>query len=161
MGEITKYFGEIIVITAVSGLLLTAAPEGGLKKYLKFIISVALTASLLVPLLSVAVSLPKVFLGASGLGDGGETAVTAGESALLDVSAKELEGAICDYVANKYGLDRGQLRCRVTLDASDTSAVRIVKIRLFLPQDCRREEIRRALLEMFLYQSEIEIGEVT
>ena len=34
MSEILSYFGEIIVITAISGILFTVAPEGNVKKYI-------------------------------------------------------------------------------------------------------------------------------
>lgn len=160
MREFASYFGEIIVITAVSGLLFTAAPEGNMKKYIKFVISVALVAALTVPLLSIAASLPKVLLSGSVPAEVGAAEGRA-ENILVDASKKELEDAIVSYVAEKYGLLRGQMRCDLVLDTSDISAIRIVKIRLIVPRGCDKEEIRRGLSEMFLYQSEIEIGEVT
>ena len=38
MSEILSYFGEVIVLTAVSGILFAVAPEGNVKKYINFML---------------------------------------------------------------------------------------------------------------------------
>ena len=61
MKEWIAYFGEIIVITAVSGLIYHIAPEGAMKKHLHFVISLCVLVSLAVPIFSIVTELPEIF----------------------------------------------------------------------------------------------------
>ena len=61
MREWTSYLGEIVLITAVSGLLYTVSPEGNLKKHLQFVISLCIVVALAVPMFSMIVDLPEIF----------------------------------------------------------------------------------------------------
>ena len=58
MSEILSYFGEVIVLTAVSGILFAVAPEGNVKKYINFIISVCILAAVVAPMISAVTNLP-------------------------------------------------------------------------------------------------------
>ena len=61
MREWISYLGEIVLITAVSGLLYNVSPEGNLKKHLQFVISLCIVVSLAVPMFSTVMNLPEIF----------------------------------------------------------------------------------------------------
>ena len=58
MSEIISYFGEVIILTAVSGVLFVVAPEGNVKKYINFVISICILAAIVAPMITAAVNLP-------------------------------------------------------------------------------------------------------
>ena len=59
MSDILSYFGEIIILTAVSGILFMVAPEGNVKKYINFAISICILAAIVAPMISAVVHLPE------------------------------------------------------------------------------------------------------
>ena len=61
MKEWIAYLGEIIFITAVSGILYHIVPEGTMKKHLHFVISLCVLVSLAVPIFSLVMELPEIF----------------------------------------------------------------------------------------------------
>ena len=160
MKEWITYFGEIIVITAVSGLLYHIAPEGAMKKHLHFVISLCVLVSLAVPMFSVVTELPKMF--EKGFEEVKNMEDVTGESvteSLIAASKSEIEEAIASYISEVYGIDRGHISVACVLDAQDPSAIGISEICIILGGDVRAdtEEIRRELDEMFLGKSEITV----
>ena len=59
--EWITYLGELILITAVSGLLSHIVPEGNMKKHLQFVISLCVLVALAVPMFSMVMELPEIF----------------------------------------------------------------------------------------------------
>ena len=160
MKEWIAYFGEIIVITAVSGLIYHIAPEGAMKKHLHFVISLCVLVSLAVPIFSIVTELPEIFEKGfeevKGMEDMTNEDLT---ESLIAVSKREIEEAVASYISEVYGIDGGSISVGTVLNAEDPSAIEISEIRVVLAGDVSAdtEEIRRALDEMFLGKSEITV----
>ena len=160
MKEWITYFGEIILITAVSGLLYHIAPEGAMKKHLHFVISLCVLVSLAVPMFSVVTELPELFeKGFEEVKDREE--ITNGDltESLIAVSKKELEEAVASYLSEVYGITRERISVQTVLNAEDPSAIEISEVNVVLRGDVRADvdEIRRALEDMFLGKSKITV----
>ena len=160
MKEWITYFGEIIFITAVSGLLYHVAPEGAMKKHLHFVISLCVLVSLAVPMFSIVTELPEIF--EKGFEEVKQMEdVTGAEvtESLIAASKSEIEGAIASYISGVYGIDGGSISVETVLNAEDPSAIEIREICVILVGEARAdtEEIRRELYEMFLGKSEITV----
>jgi len=160
MKEWITYFGEIILITAVSGLLYHIAPEGAMKKHLHFVISLCVLVSLAVPMFSVVTELPELFeKGFEEVKDREE--ITNGDltESLIAVSKKELEEAVASYLSEVYGITRERISVQTVLNAEDPSAIEISEVNVVLRGDVRADvgEIRRALGDMFLGKSKITV----
>lgn len=94
MSEILSYFGEIIIITAISGILFTVAPEGNIKKYINFIISVCVLAAIVAPMISVVSKLPeKIRLEEWKYEEAGAEESEKIENAVINASKKEKVGS--------------------------------------------------------------------
>ena len=149
-----------MLITAVSGLLYHIAPEGAMKKHLHFVISLCVLVSLAVPMFSVVTELPELFgKGFEEVKDREE--VTNGEltESLIAVSKKELEEAVASYISEVYGIAREHISVQTVLNAEDPSAIEISEVNVVLRGDVRADadEIRRALVDMFLGKSKITV----
>lgn len=161
MNHWMTYFGELILITAVSGLLYHAAPEGNLKKHLHFVISLCVLVTLAVPMFSVLTELPEVFEEGFEQVKTEESAANAQwEETVIDASKQEIERALRAYLSEVYGLDAERIAARIVLDDEDRSAIEIKSIEIVLYGDVQAsaDEIRRALEEMFLGQSKITVS---
>jgi hypothetical protein len=160
MKEWIAYFGEIIVITAVSGLIYHIAPEGAMKKHLHFVISLCVLVSLAVPIFSIVTELPEIF--EKGFEEVKEMEDMTNEDlteSLIAVSKSEIEEAVASYISEIYGIAGESISVETVLNAEDPSAIEISEIRVVLAGDVSTdaEAIRRALDEMFLGKSEITV----
>lgn len=153
------YLGEIILITAVSGLFYHIAPEGNMKKHLQFVISLCVLVALAVPMFSMVMELPRIFEESFEEVKGEESA--KGEQlteSLIAVSKQEIEAAIASYISEVYGIAPGKISVETVLDAEDPESIEIREIRVILRDaEANTEKIRRALDEMFLGKSEISV----
>lgn len=160
MSEILSYFGEIIVITAISGILFTVAPEGNVKKYINFIISICILAAIVAPMISVVSKLPeKIRLEEWKYEEAGAEESEKVENAVIQASKKEIEGAICSLISSKFDLDDKGLTCEIELDAKDPSNVEITEIRIVVPAGTNKEKIRDYIDDMFLGKSIVVVSE--
>ena len=159
MSEILSYFGEIIVITAISGILFTVAPEGNVKKYINFIISICILAAIVAPI-SVVSKLPEIIrLVEWKYEEAGAEESEKVENAVIQASKKEIEGAICSLISSKFDLDDKELTCEIELDAKDPSNVEITEIRIVVPAGTNKEKIRDYIDDMFLGKSIVVVSE--
>lgn len=161
MSEILSYFGEIIVITAVSGILFTVAPEGNIKKYINFIISICILAAIVAPMISMVSKLPdKIRIEAGKLEEAGAEESQKMENAVVNASKKEIESAICAFIASKFGLEEDTVACEIELDTRDSSNIEITKISIQIPAGKNKDKIRNYIDDMFLGRSIVVVSEV-
>ena len=160
MKEWITYLGEMILITAVSGLLYHNAPEGTMKNHLHFVISLCVLVSLAVPMFSVVTELPKIFE-KSFEQVKSEEDVTNGEltESLIAVGKRNIEDALVSYISAVYGIAPEKISVETALDAEDPSAIEISEIRVTLRGEtgADTDALRRALDEMFLKKSKITV----
>ena len=160
MSEILSYFGEIIIITAISGILFTVAPEGNIKKYINFIISVCVLAAIVAPMFSVVSKLPeKIRLEEWKYEEAGAEESEKIENAVINASKKEIESAICSLLSSKFDLDAKEIACEIELDAKDPSNIEITEIRIVIPAGKSKEKIRNYIDDMFLGKSVVVVSE--
>lgn len=160
MSDILSYFGEIIILTAVSGILFMVAPEGNVKKYINFAISICILAAIVAPMISAVVHLPEsIRYEEEAWEDVSAENFEDIENAVVKASKDEIEQAICSYICAKYGYTKGRVTCEIELDARDISNIEITTIALVLPPSENEEKIQRELEEMFLGRSTILVSE--
>lgn len=160
MQEITAYFGEIIVITAISGILFTAAPEGNIKKYINFVLSVCILAAVIAPMLGVIAKLPsEIRYREDDFKDVSADEKEHLESALVSASKKEIERAIGSLVCTKFGFDDRSVTVDITLDDRNKEAIEIIKIQITVPDGTKKKEISSYMSDMFLGKSKILVEE--
>lgn len=161
MREWISYLGEIVLITAVSGLLYTVSPEGNLKKHLQFVISLCIVVSLAVPMFSMIMDLPEIF--EKSFEEAEREEVNTNEEltdSLISVSKKEIEKAIVSYIAGKYAIEEEEISVETVLDTQNPESIEIREIHVVIGGECSVsfEKIRNDLDEMFLGKSLITVS---
>ena len=158
--EWITYLGEIILITAVSGLIYHIAPEGNMKKHLHFVISLCTLVALAVPMFSMVMELPEIF--EEGFEEVKAEENMTGEQlteSLIAVSKKEIETAIVSYISEIYGILPADISVETVLNAEDPEAIEISRILVVLrDESADTGMIRRALSDLFLGQSEVSVS---
>ncbi len=158
MAKIAGYLGEILLMTVVSGVLLLLAPDGNVKKHIRFLVSVCLVAAVSVPLLAAVRELPALIEAEEASLTVEEEAVKERQSTrVVEASKGQIEQAIASYLCARYGRTPDGVSVSVTLDASDLSAVEITSIRVALADGRDGEAIAADLRKLFLERSEIEV----
>ena len=161
MREWISYLGEIVLVTAVSGLFYTVSPEGNLKKHLHFVISLCIVISLAVPMFSMIMDLPEIFEKSFEEAARGEMGTNEKlEDSLVSVSKKEIEKAIASYVAGKYAIEETAISVETVLDAEDPESIEIREIHVKIggERSVSFEKIRSDLHEMFLGKSRVTVS---
>ncbi len=158
MREWIAYLGEMIVVTAVAGIVYAIAPEGALKKHLHFVISLCVLVSLAVPLFSVISELPEIFTEEKEVSE--EIAENAESELVKDViaaSKKEIETALVSFISKQFDIKSADISVSLTLDAENTEAIEITKIKVEIVKltSSEKKKIETTLDEMFLGKSEI------
>lgn len=161
MREWISYLGEIVLVTAVSGLFYTVSPDGNLKKHLHFVISLCLVVSLAVPMFSMIMNLPEIF--EKSFEEVEKDEVDTNEEltdSLISVSKKEIEKAIASYIAGKYAIAEAEISVETVLDAQNPESIEIREIYVTIggERSVSFEKIRNDLEEMFLGKSHITVS---
>jgi hypothetical protein len=162
MREWISYLGEIVLITAVSGLLYMFSPEGNLKKHLHFVISLCIVVSLAVPMFSMIMDLPEIFEKSFEEAERGEVKTNEElTDSLISVSKKEIEKAIVSYIAGKYAIAEAEISVETVLDAQNPESIEIREIHVLIGGECSVsfEKIRNDLEELFLGKSLITVSD--
>lgn len=160
MREWTSYLGEIVLITAVSGLLYTVSPEGNLKKHLQFVISLCIVVALAVPMFSMIVDLPEIFEKEfEEVKKGEHETPQEFADSLISASKKEVEKALVSYIAEKYAIAETDLSAETVLDAANPESIEICEIKIVIKGEyaVSIEKIQEDLYEMFLGKSRVTV----
>ena len=160
MKEWITYLGEIMLITAVSGLIYHIAPEGTMKKHLHFVISLCVLVSLAVPMFSVVTALPEIFEREFEEVKSKENVTNEELTELLITAAQqEVEETLVSYISEVCGIARGNISVQTVLDAEDPSAIEVSEIHVILRGEIQTdiEELRCTLEKMFLGKSQITV----
>ena len=160
MREWIAYLGEVILITAVSGMIYHLAPEGALKKHLHFVISLCVLISLAIPMLSIVSELPVIF---EKTYEDVEMSEDHTENNLLETvisaSKKEIETAVISYISGKYDIPPQNITVTLTLDESNPQAIEITAMEVTIASlnGAKAGKIQSDLSEMFLGKTEVTV----
>lgn len=157
MEEIKGYVYMLVCVLVASGLSVNLSPEGEIKKYIRYICLMCTAAAICIPTVRV---IGGIFENIDDI-DGMEFCVSSenvnAEAMLIEQTRKNISASICDYICEKYALQKDEVSVDVLLDIEDTADVEIKKLILTLPERAPAKAIKAELDEMLLYKTEIEI----
>lgn len=159
MSEIKEFMTLFLSVLVVSGIVISLSPEGNLKRYIRYICMLCLTASLCVPILSTLSSIPGRITDMSekyGEVSGEESRIGA-EELMIAETKKQIEESLLAYVCDKYGLSREKTAVEIFLQTDDIESIEITEVTVTLADASRAEAIRADLYEMFLRKTLITV----
>ena len=141
------YIITLLVISFVGGIINSILPNGGLKKYVKYIISLVCVISLVSPLSSIVLNASSIKDGVTSFVDKIiiNDKVEISNSLILNTSAEKISEGIKDTIINKYNFEEKEVFVDVIFNKKNNAAITIDKIEVSLTgkaswSDCERIE---------------------
>ena len=137
---------------------MASSPEGELKKYIKYIISLCVVCSMLSAFFSFAEKLPEN-LDEFDIKIKEVSAEMENNAALgVALAAKEnIESEINALLCARFGFEKGDIYTVVRIDSEDISAVKITDISIFISDISKKDKIHDYVSELFLESANIYI----
>lgn len=121
-----KTFAEGVILVCVSaGVAMRLSPDGKLKKYLGYIISLCVLCAILAPLGKAIGGFEWDLITTEEASDG-----TDAERLVIDAEKAEIERSISSLISTKW--DVGDVSVSLTLDESNVSAIEIRAIDIYI-----------------------------
>lgn len=162
MNDFIAFFGEFIVVIAVSGMFYAMAPDGAQKKYIHFAISLCVLAAMMGPMISVVSSLPEMLEEVEIEVEEDQVEIEENlTEAVISASRENLEASMIALISQKYDIATEKIMVSVTLDAKDPENIEIVSIDVRIEgiSSAKREDVRRYLLEQFVGNPSITVSD--
>lgn len=152
MQKISDYILSLIVVSAAVGLIGMLTPDGendGIKRYIKYIISLGVTLTLLAPLGDVIYTLPGMLEDITAETQQSEAVTLAPElyNEMTDQSAIAIEDALEEEIAARYHV---QCNVKLNLDATDYMSIKIIGATARINKS---DSLYINLIEKFLYNT--------
>lgn len=139
------YIITLLVISFVGGIINSILPDGGLKKYVKYIISLVCVISLVSPLTSIVLNAASIKDGVTSFIDEIiiKDKIEISNSLILDTSAEKINEGIKETIIEKYGFDEKEVFVNVVFNHKNNASITIDKIEVSLTgksswSDCER-----------------------
>lgn len=159
MEKLSGFVLSLLSVCVISGIATGLSPDGTMKRYIKYVVSLCVLAAIITPVISVFTSiniyedeLTELF------GEHAETTDNA-EKRLIETQKKAIEEAIADIISNKFGIGKDKVTVETEIDATVKSAIEVRKIMITVRERCRAEEIRNYIEEMFYGTARVTITE--
>ena len=161
MKDLIGFFGEFIVVISVAGLFHAMAPDGTQKKYIHFVISLCVLASLIGPMLSVVSSLPEILEDAELDVEENKIDMDALlEDAVISASRENIENAISSVISQKFDISKENITVSILLNTENPSNIQILSVDVCIEgvTYVKRAEIKKYLLEMLMEHCEVNVS---
>jgi hypothetical protein len=158
MKEFIAFFGEWIVIVAVSGMLMQLMPEGAQKKYVQMAVSLCVLAALVGPMISVVSALPSTLENLDRITVREEEKLESSlHEAVVEKSREKIEASVQTLLAGKFGVPAPSVAVSIKLDDRDLENIVIREVCVTVENASAevRREMKAYLDTLFLEQSEI------
>ena len=155
-------FSELVrgfcVVAVSGGLMLIIAPDGALKKYVKFVLSLCMVCALLSAFFTFSEKaegfFEKIEIETQDTATKTEGELRAG---IAKQAKKNMEAELRSLLSAHVGVSEEDIYVVVQIDTADLSAVEITKITVFLADTAHSEAAREYLAEMFIDSVDIDI----
>jgi hypothetical protein len=158
MTEFAEFVRGFCLIAVAGGLMLIAAPDGKLKKHVKFVLSICMVCALLSAFLSFSENASELF---GKIGEAAESNAQKNQAEIyLDVAKtakKNMEAELRSLLCTRLEEKESGIYVVVQIDTEDLSAVEITGISVFLDDMEKAEEAQSYLDEMFMGSVKINI----
>lgn len=137
MTTISEYILSLTVLAALSGTVLVFAPDNGIKKYLRCLVSLIIALTLLMPLKNVIFALPGFLSEINSTTPGGESYeanVKTTAELLADTTAEQISSELEYSINERFGINADII---VRFDTSNATEIKLECITVGISEDCR------------------------
>lgn len=159
MEGIRSYALAIVTVCVSAGLVTQIAPEGQLKKYIKYIISLCVLAALIAPVISVFGGLPEY---ADKFGEILEQQTeddSGAKKQLIETQKNAVQEAIRSLISTKYSIKKENIEVKIKINSDNSEAVEIKEIFITVKEYADIQAIKNYINEMFYGTAKITVME--
>ena len=156
--SIGEYILSLTVLGALSGAVMVFAPDNGIKKYLKYLVSLIIALTLLMPLKNVIFALPKYLENMSGTYQSYDSdGITLPDSTeiLVNCTAHKLRAELEYSVQRLFGINADILP---VFDLSDPQSIKLEKLIVTIYDQRTAETVKMYLQKQIGCEVELTVG---
>ena len=158
MGKTELFVYAFVSVCVGAGVITQLAPDGTLKKYLKYIVSLCIFAAMLSPIVNALGVIVKDNASISFDFSPQEPRESA-ENAAIENGKKRIEDAIATEISKKWSVPYEEISVSVTLDTADKQAIEIREIKITIADGTYAEEIKDYISGLFYGTASVSVSE--
>lgn len=148
-----------ISICVGAGVVTRLAPDGTIKKYLKYIVSLCVLAAMLSPLINAFGIIAKVDTSII-FDDVQYESKQSAEEILVENEKKRIENAIEDDIERRWNMENGSVSANVSINTQNLQAIEINEIKITLADMAKCDEIREYIDGLFYGTAKVTVSGV-
>ena len=152
----TAHIVSILLVVISSAIVSFISPDGEMKKYVKLVSTLAVLAAIVVPVVQSLVKLPeKIEFEVAPSGE-----EYSAKFDIIKASKEKIEQSVKAEVCNEFSLADSDVSVIVTLDDSDTAAIKIEHIRVTVPRSAGGARVEKFVLSLMKNTTKVTVEEV-
>lgn len=138
--------GTVLFVSVSAAIVSMISPNGEMKKYINLIATLAVLASIAVPIAATVKNIPRTF---SEIAETDIVGVESPDFDIVSLSKKEIEDHVSSEVELKFKYPDGSVKTSVSLDAADTSKIEITLVSVGIPSSADIPIVREYVTSLF------------
>lgn len=160
MEKFSDFVVSVLTVCVISGIVIGISPEGAMKKYISYIVSLCMLAAIITPIISIFSSVPQYSGEIERIFEDQNETDSDAETRLIEAQKAAVELAIRDTIVKKFGIGEDNVSVEITIDTANKSAIEIRCIDVSVAGECPSGEIKRYIEEMFYGTAKVTVSEV-
>ncbi len=160
MEKLSDFAISVLTVCVISGIVTGISPEGAMKKYINYIVSLCVLAAIITPVISIFSSVPQYSEEIEHIFEKQKETDSDAQAKLIEAQKAAVETAIRDTIVKKFGMEEDCVFVRITIDATNRSAIEIRCIDISVKGKCPSGEIKKYIEEMFYGTAKVTVSEV-
>ena len=156
MEKLSGFVLSVLTVCVISGIVIGVSPEGAMKKYINYIISLCVLAAIITPIISIFSSVPQYSEDIERIFEEHKETDTDAEAKLI-----EAQTAIRDTIVKKFDIGEDRIFVEIAIDSTNKSAIEIRYIDISVKGKCPSGEIKKYIEEMFYGTAKVTVSEVS
>ena len=156
MEKLSGFVLSVLTVCVISGIVIGVSPEGAMKKYINYIISLCVLAAIITPIISIFSSVPQYSEDIERIFEEHKETDTDAEAKLI-----EAQKAIRDTIVKKFDIGEDRIFVEIAIDSTNKSAIEIRYIDISVKGKCPSGEIKKYIEEMFYGTAKVTVSEVS
>ena len=161
MEKLSGFVLSVLTVCVISGIVIGVSPEGAMKKYINYIISLCVLAAIITPIISIFSSVPQYSEDIERIFEEHKETDTDAEAKLIEAQKAAVETAIRDTIVKKFDIGEDRIFVEIAIDSTNKSAIEIRYIDISVKGKCPSEEIKKYIEEMFYGTAKVTVSEVS
>mgnify|MGYP002580651948 FL=1 len=161
MEKLSGFVLSVLTVCVISGIVIGVSPEGAMKKYINYIISLCVLAAIITPIISIFSSVPQYSEDIERIFEEHKETDTDAEAKLIEAQKAAVETAIRDTIVKKFDIGEDRIFVEIAIDSTNKSAIEIRYIDISVKGKCHSGEIKKYIEEMFYGTAKVTVSEVS